>query len=237
MTKIFPLSPWNFSTFLQCPFKFWCQKDYGIPPLPQKENVYNVFGRNLHKLIQSYYMKIIEGKKQITVQDIHSILELVVNEEAPRLGISLNKGYLTHLGNFEEFEVQRVKNKWEIIDVEKKISNGRLKGIIDAIFRDRDGEVIVVDWKTGKWNKDFLIQGYVYKLLSKADKVLFFQSLNGFEHMLREKELEEGKRMIVNILNQVKRGISNKKRNRFCGDCEYSLHCRFDDLGLKIEEL
>ena len=235
MTSIFPLSPWNFSTFKQCPFKFWCQKDPEIKPLPERENVYSIFGKNLHKIIYNYYQKVKE--QEISTGDIHCLLEDVINEQSPVLGISDIKNYANHLRNFEEFEADRIKKGWQVLEVEKEVINGKLKGILDAIFRDKAGNIIIVDWKTGKWRDDFLMQGYIYQKLLKADKVLFYQTLNGFEHILKEKELIKGKNMVIRILEQIKAGVNEKRRNRFCCDCEYSIACGLDDLGLRLEEI
>ena len=237
MISILPLSPSSFSTFQTCPFKFWAQKNPKIIPLPQKDNIYAVFGRNLHKLIQKYYIKVMQAK-EFDINNIHSTLSDVIGEQTPILGIeNINKGYTTHLRNFEEFEEDRIKNKWKVLGVEKRIVSKGLKGFIDAIFQDRDNNVIVVDWKTGKWRDEFLMQGYIYKLLSKADKVMFFESLNGFEHKLKEKDLIKGKNMVQGILNQMKQGINERRRNRFCSSCEYNLFCELDKLQMKIGEV
>lgn len=237
MINILPLSPSSFSTFQQCPFKFFCQKDKTIIPLPQKDNVYSIFGKNLHKLIQQYYIKVMQAK-EFDIDNIHPTLSDVIGEQTPILGIeNINKGYTTHLRNFEEFEEDRIKNKWKVLGVEKRIVSNGLKGFIDAIFKDVDNNIIVVDWKTGKWRDEFLMQGYIYKLLSKGDKVMFFQSLNGFEHKLKEKDLMKGKGMAQNILNQMKQGINERRRNFFCSSCEYSLYCEIDRLKIKISEL
>ena len=237
MINILPLSPSSFSTFQTCPFKFFCQKDTSIVPLPQKDNIYAFFGRNLHKLIQQYYLKVMQAK-EFEINNIHPTLSDVIGEQTPKLGIeNINKGYTTHLRNFEEFEEERIKNEWKVLAVEKRIVSKGLKGFIDAIFRDSDNNTIVVDWKTGKWRDEFLMQGYVYKLLSKADKVMFFQSLNGFEHKLKDRDLMKGKNMAQNILNQMRRGINERRRNRFCGDCEYSLACGLSEVKMKLEEV
>ena len=237
MINILPLSPSSFSTFQQCPFKFWAQKNPEIIPLPQKDNIYAIFGRNLHKLIQKYYIKVMQPK-EFNIDNIHSTLSDVIGEQTPILGIeNINKGYTTHLRNFEEFEEDRIKNEWKILGVEKRIVSKGLKGFIDAIFKDTDNNIIVVDWKTGKWRDEFLMQGYIYKLLSKADKVMFFQSLNGFEHKLKEKDLMKGKTMAQGILNQMKQGINQRRKNFFCKDCEYNLYCQLSKEGLKLEEI
>ena len=237
MINILPLSPSGFSTFQTCPFKFWAQKNRAIIPLPQKDNVAALFGRNLHKLIQKYYLKVMQAK-DFDIDNIHSTLSDVIGEQTPILGIeNINKGYTTHLRNFEEFEEDRIMNKWKVIGVEKRIVSKGLKGFIDAIFRDTDGKIIVVDWKTGKWRDEFLMQGYIYKLLSKGDKVMFFQSLNGFEHKLKERDLIKGKNMAQSILKQMKQGINERRKNFFCKDCEYGLYCSLSKLGMKLEEI
>ncbi len=237
MINILPLSPSSFSTFQQCPFKFFCQKNKNIIPLPQKDNVYALFGRNLHKLIQKYYEKVMETK-DFSTDNIHPVLSTTIGEQTPILGIeNVNKGYTTHLRNFEDFEEDRIKNNWKVLGVEKRIVSKGLKGFIDAIFRDSDGKIIVVDWKTGKWRDEFLMQGHIYKLLSRADKVMFFQSLNGIEHNLKEKDLIKGKNMAQNILNQMKQGVNERRRNRFCGDCEFGLYCSLSEIGMKLGEI
>ena len=237
MINILPLSPSSFSTFQTCPFKFFCQKNKSIIPLPQKDNIYAVFGKNLHKLIQQYYLKVMQAK-EFEIDNIHPTLSDVIGEQIPKLGIeNINKGYTTHLRNFEEFEEDRIKNNWKVLDVEKRIVSKGLKGFIDAIFRDSDNNTIVVDWKTGKWRDEFLMQGYIYKLLSKAGKVMFFQSLNGFEHKLKDRELMKGKNMAQDILKQMREGINEKRKNFFCPSCEYGLYCSLSGLKMKLEEL
>lgn len=237
MINLLPLSPSSFSMFQQCPFKLWCNKDPEIIPLPQKDNVYSLFGKNLHKLIQQYYIKVMQTK-EFDIDSIHPTLSDVIGEQTPILGIeNINKGYTTHLRNFEEFEEVRIKNNWKILGVEKRIVSKGLKGFIDAIFKDTDNNIIVVDWKTGKWKDEFLMQGYIYKLLSKANKVMFFQSLNGIEHKLKERDLLKGKNMAQNILEQMKQGVNERRKNRFCGDCEYSLYCELSKIGMRIEEI
>lgn len=237
MINILPLSPSSFSMFQQCPFKFWCNKNSNIIPLPQKDNIYAVFGKNLHKFIQQYYIKVMQAK-EFEINNIHPTLSDVIGEQIPVLGIeNINKGYTTHLRNFEEFDEDRIKNEWKVLGVEKRIVSKGLKGFIDAVFQDKEKKIIVVDWKTGKWKDEFLMQGYIYKLLSKADKVMFFQSLNGVEHKLRDKDLMKGKNMAQGILNQMKKGINERRRNFFCKDCEYSLFCELDKLNLRIGDI
>ena len=237
MINILPLSPSSFSMFQQCPFKLWCQKDPEIIPLPQKDNIYAVFGTNFHKLVAEYYLKVMQAR-EFDIENIHPTLSDVIGEQTPILGIeNINKGYTTHLRNFEEFEEGRIMNKWKILDVEKRIVSKGLKGFVDAIFRDTENNIIVVDWKTGKWRDEFLMQGYIYKLLSKADKVMFFQSLNGFEHKLKEKDLMKGKGMAQNILNQMKQGINERRKNFFCKDCEYGLFCSLSKIKMKLEDI
>ena len=236
MINILPLSPSGFLTFQQCPYKFWCSKNPKIVPLSQKDNIYALFGRNLHKLIEQYYIKVMQMKE--FNNNIHSTLSDVIGKQTSILGIeNINKGYTTHLRNFEDFEKDRIKNGWKVLDVEKRIVNKGLKGFIDAVFQDSSGRIIVVDWKTGKWKDDFLIQGYIYKLLSKADRVMFFYSLNGIEHKLTEKELIRGKAMGNDILRQIKQGVNEKRKNRFCDSCEYSLVCGLSEIGMKIDEV
>ena len=236
MINILPLSPSSFSTFQTCPYKFWCQKDPKIIPLPQKDNVYALFGRNLHKLIQEYYIKVMQVK-EFDIDNIHPALSDVIGQQTPVLGIeNINKGYTTHLRNFEDFEEDRIKQGWEILGVEEKFVEKGLKGFLDARFR-HSKRIIAVDWKSVKWRDEFLIQGYVYKLLSRADDVMFFHSLNGIEHKLSEKDLLKGKSMAQNILSQMRQGINERRKNRFCGDCEYSLVCGLSEVGMKIEEV
>ena len=237
MINILPLSPSGFSTFQTCPFKFWAQKNPKIIPLPQKDNIYAVFGTNFHKLVAEYYLKVMKAE-EFDIENIHPTLSDVIGEQTPILGIeNINKGYTTHLRNFEEFEEDRIMNKWKILDVEKRIVSKGLKGFVDAIFRDNDNNIIVVDWKTGKWRDEFLMQGYIYKLLSKADKVMFFQSLNGFEHKLKEKDLMKGKGMAQGILKQMRQGINERRKNFFCKNCEYGLFCSLSKIKMKLEEV
>jgi CRISPR/Cas system-associated exonuclease Cas4 (RecB family) len=226
----------NLSTFEQCPAKFFYAKNRAIKPLPQKPNKYAELGLNVHKIFESYFIEL-KKIENFNSDNIHPTLQKAI--QINRDIISDIKMYTIHFRNFEKFENKRLT--WAETNPamipEKKLDKDMYRGVIDIIFRDNDSNKVIVDWKTGKFKKDFYMQGWIYKFITDAKRVMFFHSLNNRLVELTEQNLVEGKEHIDAILAQIENSVGEWQDNIYCSECEYSLQCAKERFGLKMEEI
>ena len=230
--NLLPLSMSNLSTFEQCPAKFFYAKNRAIKPLPQKPNKYAELGSNVHKIIESYFVEL-QKVENFSSNDIHKTLQKSISIN--RNIISDIRMYTLHFRKFEEFERKRLN--WAEINplmIEKKITKDMWRGIIDIKFRDNDNKEVITDWKTGKFKKDFYMQGWIYKYITNADRVMFFHTSTGRLVELTEQNLLEGKERIEAIMSQIENSVGEWQDNIYCSECEYSLQCAKERFGLSM---
>jgi len=235
--NLLPLSPWNFNTFSQCPAKFWYQKNWDIKPFPQKPNDRMFFGNVCHS-IQSDYYNLLLKEKDFSPEKVSFLYQKAVNMN--RNNIEDIQKYNYHLSGFEKFEIKRLQwSEYKPISIESKIDKGSFRGKVDAIFKSNKGETVVIDWKTGnvygEYFDSYCLQGYIYKYVTNADKVMFFTPLRRQTITITDEQLNKGRDMIVNILQEIESCVNNRNKGEWCKDCEYNLVCKFSELGIKLD--
>jgi len=222
------LSKSSVNIYLQCPLKW---KYFYIDEIPSISSPQQERGSNIHKKIENFY-KDIQSTKSL---DLESYLELK---------------------NFINFELSRIKNiikerksvskYFYPLFQELKIENEKLglKGIIDAVYiHPKDDKLIIIDWKTGQYNKNDLnnyrLELAIYKeLLEKSDKienaeigywgVYFTDADKLFFEKIDEKYISE----MYDIVDIVKRNIDmsnfRPKKNWYCKSCQFWEKCKND---------
>ena len=233
--NLLPLSMSNLSTFEQCPAKFFYAKNRAIKPLPQKPNKYAELGLTVHKIIENYFVEL-QKVENFGSDDIHKTLQKSISIN--RNIINDIRMYTLHFRKFEEFERKRL-NWAETVPlmIEKKITKDMWRGIIDIKFRDNDTKVVITDWKTGKFKKDFYMQGWIYKYITNADRIMFFHTSTGRLVELTEQNLSDGKEHIDAILSQIENSVGEWQDNIYCSECEYSLQCAKERFGLNMSDI
>lgn len=140
---------WSFSrlnSFLQCPYQFKtsyidCEK--GI------QNFFAEFGSHCHGILEKYC------KNEAEIYELADIYAQTYYEAMnfsapPNKYVDLNQSYydsgLAYFENFEGF------GDYEIIGVEKevkfKINNINVKGYIDLLVKDKEGNLHIIDHKS-----------------------------------------------------------------------------------------
>jgi CRISPR/Cas system-associated exonuclease Cas4 (RecB family) len=223
------LSKSSINQYLQCPlkWKYIYIDNIKSEPSPAQER-----GIEIHEKIENFYKK----------------LKLIKKENIPEIEYEVD----IELDNFIELERKRIKrcvNEKGEFDLkyfkplfqELKLQDEKLgfKGIIDAIYiNSKDEGIIIMDWKTGRFDKDKLddyrLELAVYaELLRTSNKVdnikywgLYFidQDKLFFEQI----ELKYIKKM-YDIVNEVRQDIEQEKfepkRNVFCKFCQFKERC------------
>lgn len=225
-----PLSPSEISMFLDCQAKLWYKKDKDIKPLPQQINSYMELGSNFHTIVSNYYQEL-QRRTKFSSTDIHKTLKKSITKSEHIID-DIRK-YTFHFRKFEEFEEDRLTwSHFKPLLVEKYLRNKLYKGIADVIYLDNKGQRVIVDWKTGAIKEWHIIQGYIYKQLTQANRVIFFYSLKGKKVELTTDQLKQAEQRIIKITTQMSNGENTRKERVHCRNCEYSIFCRIDKFGL-----
>ena len=129
---------------------------------------------------------------------------------------------------------------------EKAITEVRLQGELEGIpiigvidLLDID-QGIVLDWKTGKENKSFVVQGYLYAALTREHygfwpRVFFSYLRTGVLHQLDVDELRAGKKLFQKFINRKEKAPrSFDPINGQCRACGYQTVCGMSDESLRM---
>lgn len=140
--KDFIFSKSKINTFIQCPRQF---KYKYIDELEDEPNEYMELGLIVHNIAESIAKDIQAG-----LVDADEINNIVYN-----FGYHDEYDLDPHLISLACFFINILDNGYKIFSVEEKISNPKdhFRGIIDIVLEDKDGDLIVFDYKTSKKTK------------------------------------------------------------------------------------
>ena len=136
------LSKSQVKLFQECPYKW---KKHYIDFVVSKSSPQQERGSQIHKEIEDFYKNI-----DVEIKDNKPVIK--------------PKKDLSQIQNFVDFENKRItkcmkdgkldESLFKPMYQELKLENPKigLKGIVDAVFLNEDGKLIVIDWKSGKYN-------------------------------------------------------------------------------------
>jgi len=192
-TPITRMSVTAFKDYIACPYRFWLQRVLGIKEVRDEKSEldYGDFGSLVHSALERFgHEKSI--KHSTNVHEISAFLsDAMIEEVAHAFGNNPLPTILLQteiarrrLFAFAKIQAEHVSNGWRIVDVEKKVvlnlgTNNEpfeVVGKIDRIDMNEDGDVLVLDYKTGsksakedhgtqdEWRN---LQLPIYRLLAK----------------------------------------------------------------------
>jgi CRISPR/Cas system-associated exonuclease Cas4 (RecB family) len=196
--------------FIQCPLRWKFIHIDGCPSIssPAQER-----GTRIHKKIEEFYKNMQPDEE----------LKNFIHFERVRAESCPSSKYFYPL--FQELKI-----------VNEDIG---LKGIIDAIYiNPKDNKIIIIDWKTGHYNKaeldNYRLELYLYKELLEKSKLvdevgyigiyftdqdkLFFEKVDEFNADKIHIKINE-------IRDLMEKGIYEPKKNWYCKSCEFKLKC------------
>ena len=234
------LSKSKINTYLKCPreFKYRYIDEIETPP-----NEYMALGSDVH-LIAENYAKLYGDNPQ---ENPRYFLDLIARQL--KIDIDDIDVHLYGLASF--FKLAFIENDYAIFSQEEYLTDEthNFNGITDIVLENPDGDLIVIDYKTGSsssFSKCRRELGY-YKMLvesayddrnvigagiffTKDDKlrVLYFEDEDNKRKYMNQKELDEG----IDTLYEVRKKINNEefpKREQFlCRYCTYDKICDKD---------
>ena len=233
------LSKSKINCYLKCPreFKYRYIDEIEVPP-----NEYMALGSDVH-LIAENYAKIYGDNPQ---ENPRYYLDLIAEESD--INIEDVDIHLDSLASF--FEEIFIEKDYKLFSQEEYLTNEthNFTGITDIILENPDGDLIVIDYKTGSsssFSKYRLELGY-YKMLvenaydrkvigagiffTKNNKLrlLKFEDESNKRKYMCQDELEEGLDTLYEVRENINAGKFPKNHQYICRFCTYENHCYKD---------
>lgn len=229
------LSKSKVNTYLKCPLEFKFQY---IDKIEVPQNEYMALGSDVHLVAEKFAEKFGDDLDNVNIDN--ELLKIVHEED---IGYDLTP-HIDNLSLF--FKKVFVENDLKLYSQEEYLldEENRFSGICDIILEDKNGELIVIDYKTSKSSSfsKYRLELCYYKLLVEnvhnkpVSRVGIFFTKNGRLRLLdtcdgdkrkylNTKEIDEA----IETLHEIRNNINNKefpaKRQFLCKYCTYKHIC------------
>ena len=233
------LSKSKINTYLKCPREF---KYRYIDEIEVEPNEYMELGTNVH-LIAEKYAKIYGDNPQ---ENPRYYLDLIARQE--KINVDEIDTHLDSLASF--FNTAFIEKDYKLFSQEEYLIDEKhnFSGITDIILETADGDLIVIDYKTGSsssFNKCRLELGY-YKMLVESNydrnvisagifftkdnklRLLHFKDNDNKRIYMCNQELKEGLDTLYEVRKNVNEAKFPKEEQFLCRYCTYSAICYKD---------
>lgn len=233
------LSKSKINTYLKCPreFKYQYIDEIEMPP-----NEYMELGTNVHSIAENY-VKIYGDNPQ---ENPRYYLDLIAKQK--NMNINDIDIHLNSLASF--FDKAFIKKDYKVFSQEEYLTDDthNFSGITDIILENPEGELVVIDYKTGSsssFSKCRLELGY-YKMLVESNynkpvisagifftkdnklRLLHFKDEDNKRKYICNKELNDGLDTLYAVRENINAGKFPKNEQFLCRYCTYSDIC-FND--------
>lgn len=229
------LSKSKINTYLKCPQEFKFQY---IDEIEVEPNVYMQIGSNVHLIAEKFSKKFGDELDDVDIEN--ELIKIAYEEDLYDLD--------NHVGNLATFfrEVF-VDGDYKLFSQEEYLHDEthRFSGICDIILEDDNGDLVVVDYKTGNSNSfsKYRRELCYYKLLvenvceREVSSVGIFFTKNGRLRLLdvcdeenkrkflHSREIDEAIDTFYHVRNEVNKGNFYPKRQFLCKFCTYKHIC------------
>jgi DNA helicase II / ATP-dependent DNA helicase PcrA len=226
-------------TFLNCPLQY---KYAYILKIPTPPNNALSFGTTIHDTLRDFHSKLMFNGN-VTLEDVLATYEKswqplgYLDENHRSLQFEAGKRLLENYYNTNK----NIKAKHKALEkpFNIKIDGIKFYGRIDRIDELEDGTIEIIDYKTGNpktqkdVDKDSQVAFYAIAakeaLGLKADKLslYFVESNEKISTTRTEKQLEEKKQEVTEVINRIRSGNFAATPGMQCNWCDYSEICPF----------
>ena len=242
------ISPTGLNEFIKCPYRWYCSSDYA---LGLKAPDYQVdmqdsleVGNLVHDCLEQWleeegsFSKLSEDSSRKNLEAIFekNFRQYSQRAQAPyepqlrRLYLTLPDG-ISSIANAGEAEIL---GAFTVKETERDFRTGDTKGRIDCILEDKDGNIAILDFKSGEADKKSIqLQFYSYGLdrlpvrgafFSVRDRkyTVMWDSEDGLKELLDDLDVK-----LENMRQTIRRGrFESTPSDRSCRYCDYRSICR-----------
>lgn len=231
------LSKSKINTYLKCPLEFKFQY---IDEIEVEPNVYMQIGTNVHLIAEKFSEKFGDELDGVDIEN--ELVKIAFEENLYDLD-----NHIENLATF--FREVFVESDYKLFSQEEYLldETHRFSGICDIILEDENGDLVVVDYKTGNSNSfsKYRRELCYYKLLVEnvcerdVSSVGIFFTKNGRLRLLdvcdeenkrkflHSREIDEAIDTFYHVRNEVKKGNFYAKPQFLCKFCTYKDICDY----------
>ena len=222
-------NPLSFSTlnlFLTCPRKYYYTKIAHInAPKGVAKELGTKQGNSVHSALFEYYTS--EFYKQNNTFDLAVFKEMLAKQNLTPLEFEI----WTH--KFKEYEIyenERLRAGFRVLECEKEVQSEfcgvQIKGFIDRIDVGANGDVLILDYKTGEANVNSLQLAFYEALYGGKARSAYYALKNEPSLLCPKKSVEDLSGEIEKLKGINKTKINFERKNGACAFCEYVTLCR-----------
>ena len=213
----YKLSKSKINDYLQCPRKFRYRY---IDEIKVPQNIYFKIGSDVHQIAEDF---INIWKRDNSIDILKTLLEL----EAPYEGDY--KRHCIHMASF--FTEKLVDEEYEVFSAEEYLLSEKynFSGLADIVL-EKDGELTVIDYKSGK---SHTVKKYVKKVryagifFTKDGKYseLMFDDENKNAIICTQREYESKIELMYEIREKIEKKEFTPNRQFLCKYCDFKKYC------------
>lgn len=231
----------KYTQYLSCPFKYDLGNNLGFRRFGSAKAANK--GSVFHEIMEELNLKLLEGE----IADNEKIDEIIIKHYKPMFDIKEDDS------EFEEFR-KHVRDYYRNYSIKREVlesefnfelfrDNYVLNGAIDLVYKEDNGEVVILDYKYADYDEDHIDgykkQSYIYtsalreipeyeKYDIKKAYIHFVKSDTLYPVDIDEKVMEDEKENLSVVAGKIKDKIFLKEPEKphECGRCSYRYFCK-----------
>ena len=219
----------SFSTlnlFLTCPRKYYYAKIAGIKPAKGiSSEPASKLGSSVHSALCEYYTS--DFYKQNNIFDLELFKQMLAKQDITPLELEI---WSQKFKEYEIYENKRLRAGFMAIECEKDVEISfcgvQIKGVIDRIDADANGDVLIVDYKTGEANVNSLQLAFYEALYASEARSAYYALKNEPELVPSKKSVSDLEAEIEKLKEINGSEINFERKSGACKFCDYVLLCR-----------
>ena len=222
-------NPLSFSTlnlFLTCPRKYYYTKIAHIDaPKAIAKELGTKQGNSVHGALCEYYTS--DFYKQNNIFDLELFKQMLAKQDITPLEFEI----WTHkFKGYEIYENERLRAGFRVLECEKEVQSEfcgvQIKGFIDRIDVGANGDVLILDYKTGEANVNSLQLAFYEALYGGKVRSAYYALKNEPSLLCPKKSVEDLTGEIEKLKTINKTKINFERKSGACAFCEYVTLCR-----------
>ena len=221
-----PLSFSTLNLFLTCPRKYYYAKIAGIRPAKGiSSEPASKLGSSVHSALYEYYTS--DFYRQNNIFDLELFKQMLAKQDITPLELEI---WSQKFKEYEIYENKRLRAGFGAIECEKDVQISfcgvQIKGVIDRVDADANGDVLILDYKTGDANVNSLQLAFYEALYASEARSAYYALKNEPELVPSKKSVSDLEAEIEKLKEINGSEINFERKSGACKFCDYALLCR-----------